>query len=200
MIGRFFYFNNTKEVALPIDTTNHLLDSKKIVKDVVVDKDQEGIIQDMFIAPRVLSLPVLFIPSLGIKAHIQDVGVTNLGNMATPSNAYDVGLYVYGSTLGAYGSSVIAGHVNNRFGLKAVFGDLHKIKVGDDIYVQIDKATEMHFVVLYTSVYDYDAYVPEVFTKDDKQYLNLITCTGTWLSEAHTHDKRLVVTSVLSTD
>jgi len=138
----------------------------------------------------------LLIPSLKINAKIQNVGITKKGNMSTPNNFFDVGLYKYGPNPGEKGSAIIDGHVNNGFGLKAVFGDLKNIKIGDDIYVEMEKGIKVHFVVTETSLYDYNAPADSVFNQKDNSYLKLITCSGTWIPEIKTHDKRLVVTAI----
>lgn len=59
----------------------------------------------------------------------------------------------------------------------------------------LEYTKHLHFVVTKISTYDFDAIVPEVFNQNDDYYLKLITCTGTWLKEFKTHDKRLVVTA-----
>ena len=140
--------------------------------------------------------PKLTIPNIGVSANIQYVGLTDTGKMATPTNFFDVGLYKYGPAPGEKGSSVIDGHVNNGLGLKAVFGNLKKIEYGDDIYVEMENGDKVHFIVTEISIYDFDSQVPEVFNQTDDYYLKLITCTGSWIKEYKTHDKRLVITAV----
>jgi LPXTG-site transpeptidase (sortase) family protein len=138
----------------------------------------------------------LIIPSLKIDAKIQNVGITKKGNMSTPNNFFDVGLFKYGPTPGEKGSAIIDGHVNNGFGLKAVFGNLENIKIGDDIYVEMKEGDKIHFKVTGTSLYDYNAPADSIFNQNDNSYLKLITCSGTWIPEFRTHDKRLVVTAI----
>lgn len=145
------------------------------------------------------SYPVrLLIPKLNIDANVQNVGVTKAGNMATPNNFTDVGWYKYGPLPGEMGSSVLAGHVNNGLALPGVFADLEKIGVGDDVYVTTQGGTKLHFVVSKIETFDYNAKDTNVFTENDGKLLKLITCTGTWVSQIKTHNKRLVVTTVLS--
>jgi LPXTG-site transpeptidase (sortase) family protein len=138
----------------------------------------------------------LIIPSLRIDAKIQNVGITKKGNMSTPNNFFDVGLFKYGPNPGEKGSAIIDGHVNNGLGLKAVFGNLENIKIGDDIYVEMKEGYKIHFKVTGTSLYNYNAPADSVFNQKDNSYLKLITCSGTWIPEFRTHDKRLVVTAI----
>jgi LPXTG-site transpeptidase (sortase) family protein len=141
----------------------------------------------------------LIIPKLSIDAKIQDVGITTKGNVSTPNNFFDVGLYKYGTAPGDSGVAIIDGHVTDGLGFNAVFGSLKNIKVGDDIYVEVKKGTKVHFVVTNTDVYDYNSSTKDIFqSSDNKSYLKLITCSGTWIPEIHTHNKRLIVTAVKS--
>ncbi len=183
-IARKIYFAPTDEISLPDNIEDKFISRTQLTSIVSNQADTKKI--ETF--SRRLTIPIL-----DIDAKIQDVGITNKGNMSTPNNFFDVGLYKYGPLPGETGSAVIAGHVNNGFGFNAVFGNLENIQTGDDIYVEIEKGTKIHFVVTSTSIYDYNASASEVFEQSDNSYLKLITCTGNWISELRTHDKRLVV-------
>lgn len=143
------------------------------------------------------SLPSrLLIPKLGIDADIQRLGVTKAGNMAAPDNFTDVSWYKFGTIPGAKGSAVIAGHEDNALSLDGVFKHLEDLALGDRIYVVDENGARHEFKVVEKRVYPYDLSGPElerVFNAKDKARLNLITCTGDWLPEAKTNDKRLVV-------
>lgn len=142
------------------------------------------------------SLPVLLeIPRINLSANIEEVGQTSQGSMDTPKYSADVGWYKYGVTPGGKGSAVIDGHLDNFLGLKAVFYNLNKLSVGDDVYVTNQKGEKLDFVVTSKKLYDYNATdTSAVFTStDDLVHLNLITCNGTWLKDVHNYDKRLVI-------
>ena len=142
-----------------------------------------------------VALPLrLRIPTIGIDAHIKQVGVTSKGEMATPGNFTDVAWYKYGPKPGESGSAVIDGHVDNGLSLAAVFKRLHELKVGDEIFVDTEDAKTLHFVVTATKSYPYnEAPTNVIFNTDGAARLNLITCTGSWLAGAHSYDQRLVV-------
>ncbi|MFA6256898.1 MAG: class F sortase [Candidatus Paceibacterota bacterium] len=140
----------------------------------------------------------LSIPKIKVETKIQEVGVTNKGNMAAPNNFVDVGWYKYGTIPGNVGSAVIAGHVNNGIALPAVFSNLKDLVEGDDIYITNDTGETLHFKVTGSKIYDYNAKADEVFAGDDSRTLRLITCSGVWVKEFRTHNKRLVVSAVLS--
>ncbi len=141
------------------------------------------------------SLPFrLRIPSIGIDAKVQHVGVNDKGNMANPNNFTDVAWYKYGPVPGASGSAVIAGHLDNGLGLPAVFKKLEEVQVGDDIFVEAEDGSTLRFVVTSARTYPYTE-VPTavVFNPSGSVRLNLITCAGTWLKDKKTYDERLVV-------
>lgn len=136
----------------------------------------------------------LRIPSIGVDAFVQHVGVNDKGNMAAPNNFVDVGWYKYGTVPGFTGSSVITGHVDNALGLPGVFIDLEKMKIGDEIFVSSKEGKELRFRVAEIQKYPYTSVPLKVlFSRRDLPRLNLITCGGTWLPYARSYDERLVV-------
>ena len=140
----------------------------------------------------------LRIPALGIDAHVQEVGVNTLGNMAAPNNFTDVGWYKYGTPPGFVGSAVITGHVDNALALPGVFKHLDELKIGDDIYVEKKDGTELHFKVTEIQEYPYkNVPLKTLFSRSDLPRLNLITCGGTWVPGERSYDERLVVYSEL---
>lgn len=192
----------TDEVNLPI-SENYFTEANQVanVNDSLNEVPQEGASQTQTNPTkeiRIASHPdQLRIPSIKVDANVQNVGITNKGNMGTPKNFKDVGWYAYGAVPGEVGSSVIAGHVNNGLALPAVFANLEDVKIGEDIYIDTVGEGTLHFVVTGTEVYDFDAEAPSVFTQNDGKYLKLITCTGEWVKEYRTHNKRLVVIAEL---
>lgn len=140
------------------------------------------------------SLPVkLEIPSIGVSASVESLGLTSSGAMDAPAGPKNVGWFNQGPVPGKVGASVIDGHSGWREG-KAVFDDLHKVKVGDKIHVQDSNNQIFTFVVKELRYYDKDADTREVFRLDDgKSHLHLITCAGEWDSSTRTSSKRLVV-------
>ncbi len=139
----------------------------------------------------------LVIPKINLDTKVDEVGITRKGNMATPSNFFDVGWYKYGTVPGNTGSAIIAGHVDDGFALPAVFFYLKNLRKGDDIYLTTKDGSVLHFVVAKSDVYDFNADASGVFSDKSGKLLKLITCTGTWLEEFRTHNQRLVVTAEL---
>lgn len=138
-------------------------------------------------------LPIrLKIPVIDVNAEIQNVGVTQAGEMAVPSNAFDVGWFELGPRPGEKGSAVISGHVDGKKGEAGVFKNLYKLKKGDKLHIKDDKGTSTVFVVQEKRIYD-PGYAEEVFSLNGKAHLNLITCDGVWDGAKKSYSKRLVV-------
>lgn len=138
----------------------------------------------------------LHIPKIGVDAKVQHLGVTRSGNMAAPSNFSDVGWYKLGTIPGKIGSAVISGHEDDAIATPAVFYNLNKLAIGDDVYVTDKNGNRLHFRVVDKKIVPYNLKGPElnaIFTRADKARLNLITCAGDWLPSAKTNDQRLVV-------
>lgn len=140
----------------------------------------------------------LRVPSLGIDANVQHVGVGKSGNMAVPTNYSDVGWYRAGSKPGQAGNAVMDGHVDNGFGLAGVFTKLDTIKPGAEVLVDYASST-VRFVVTRIESYDKDT-VPtkEIFSITGPPGLVLITCEGDWLESQKTYERRLVVYAKLA--
>jgi len=139
----------------------------------------------------------LIIPKIAVDANVQKVGITKKGNMATPNNFIDVGWYKYGTIPGEKGSAVLAGHVDDGLSLPGVFSRLNELQKGNDIYLMTENNEQLHFVVVKSTIYDFDASASKVFTENDEKFLKLITCTGDWLKQYNTHSQRLVISAVL---
>jgi sortase (surface protein transpeptidase) len=139
------------------------------------------------------------IPSLGVSASVQRLGLNSKGNVGAPSNFVDVGWYVRGPIPGQVGSAIIDGHVDNGLGLAGVFKHLSSIAIGDSVYVTDHKGTVLRFVVTdVQSFNDENAPLDAIFNQDNGMFLKLITCGGTWIPSEKAYDQRVVVTSVLA--
>ncbi|MCR4311007.1 MAG: class F sortase [Candidatus Taylorbacteria bacterium] len=141
-------------------------------------------------------IPVkLLIPSIGVKAIIEKVGVDSQGRMGLPSNFTDVGWYTYGPHPGEKGSAVIAGHLDTATDANAVFGNLANLKKGDDVYVIDDLKQIIHFKMLSTETYDEaEAPLEKIFNqRGGTARLNLVTCDGVWNQETRNYSERRVV-------
>lgn len=144
----------------------------------------------------------LIIPTIGVNANIQSVGLAWQGNgeMGIPTNFTDVGWYNGGPRPGEPGSAVIDGHLDGRNVKEAVFYDLGNLKAGDLVEVVDAGGKTWQFKVTDVKLYDYDASTTDIFSSDDsKAHLNLITCAGDWLKDQKQYNQRVVVFTELVT-
>ncbi len=135
----------------------------------------------------------LVIPSIGMNAVVQGVGVTAKGAMAVPSGTTKkVGWYKYGVVPGEAGSAVIDAHVF------AAFSKLKYLKPGADVYVITANNTTLHFVVTVAQTFSLSTLSPrQLFRPTVTSDLNLITCAGFLTPNHSTYDHRLVVYTTL---
>jgi sortase (surface protein transpeptidase) len=140
-------------------------------------------------------LPVrLRIPSLGIDAAVEQVGVDAEGNMATPEDPWNTGWYAPGVRPGQPGNAAIAGHVDYHNIGEVVFWDLNKLQAGDEVLVDTDNGKTLRFVVQDTTYFFPEtAPLQRIFGAANTANLNLITCGGTFNPATRHYDQRLVV-------
>lgn len=135
----------------------------------------------------------LRIQRINVDAIIEPVGLTIDGAMDTPKEAANAGWFSIGPHPGEMGSVVITGHLDAEDGATGVFHDLYVLTAGDQITVTDSSGVSRSFVVLESREYDWDEDVPEIFYNTNGQYLNLITCVGSWNNAQKKYEKRLVV-------
>lgn len=136
----------------------------------------------------------LKIPVIGVDSSVISVGLTPEGAMETPKKPDEVAWFNLGSRPGENGSAVMAGHYGWKNNVPAVFDNLHKLNVGDKIFVEDENGTIVTFIVREMRTYGKDEAAMDVFgSSDGKGHLNLVTCTGDWNSAEKTFSQRLVV-------
>ncbi|HEX2910472.1 MAG TPA: class F sortase [Chloroflexia bacterium] len=137
------------------------------------------------------------IPSVGINAFVEQVGLDSKNRMDVPRNIWNVAWFKLGAKPGERGNAVIDGHVDGPYSA-AVFWDLRKVQPGTKIYVQDASGQEKTFEVYDVQVYPYDqAPLDRIFGPSNDAQLNLITCTGTFDRKTENYDKRFVAYSRL---
>ncbi|UOR12041.1 class F sortase [Halobacillus amylolyticus] len=86
------------------------------------------------------------VPSIGIDAPVNEVGVLENGQMGVPKNDAVAGWFKPGTKPGNTGNAVLAGHVDNQSG-PAVFYYLKDLQKGDEIIVTNEEGKELTYVV-----------------------------------------------------
>lgn len=149
--------------------------------------------------PSAASLPQkLLIPSISVAATIQSVGLAANGRMGIPTNFTDVAWYWPGPKPGERGSAVIDGHLDSAHDKNAVFMNLSKLKINDEIDVVDKSGQKIKFRVTDTEIYDdQNAPLGKIFDRTGSTArLNLITCDGVWNQATKNYSGRLVVYAV----
>jgi len=183
-----------------IDNNNDISAEKKENNEQVIEnKNDSQIIDNIGSQTIENNIPAdnnfpsyLEIPSIGVNATIEHVGLTAEGNMDMTSSSKNVAWYELGTRPGEIGSATIGGHYG--YPGPAVFRNLPNLKKGDIVYVKGNNGETIKFAVREIRTYRADDIVKEVFLSDDGiAHLNIVTCNGTWLPSLQTYDKRLVV-------
>lgn len=127
-------------------------------------------------------LPVrLKIPIIGVDSAVEDAYITPDGRMDVPQGSRNVAWFALGPHPGQEGSAVIGGHFGISNGVKFVFYDLDKLKVGDKAYILDDGGNTLAFQVRRIQLFEREADATTVFTSSDGlAHLNIITCEGIW--------------------
>ena len=136
----------------------------------------------------------IYIDSIGVRSRVVEVGVDGNGAMAAPDFAYDAGWYKKSSLPGEAGAVVLDGHsAENGYG---IFGKLHTLPIGETLRIERGDGKIFTYKIVAKKTYRKDNVDME---KAINPYdgvnngLNIITCTGEWLSDQETLDKRIVV-------
>lgn len=131
--------------------------------------------------PMPASPPVrLRIPGIGVDAPVTRLGLAKDGGLDVPppEKGDAAGWYKDGTTPGAKGTAIVAGHVDNARG-PAVFYSLGTLEKGQRIEVTREDGRTAVFTVDAVEVYD-NADFPDrkVYGKKDRAELRVITCGG----------------------
>ena len=136
-------------------------------------------------APKVFPLPPsvptrVRIPAIHVSAPLTALALAKNGRLAAPPDADRnlAGWYRAGTSPGATGTAVVAGHVDNEQG-PAVFYDLGALKKGDTVDVDRSDRDTAVFTIDAIEVYsDQDFPSKKVYGKASRPELRLITCGG----------------------
>jgi sortase (surface protein transpeptidase) len=153
-------------------------------------------------APRPQHLPLpdgavgrLTIASIDVDAIARRVGLTAGGAMDVTPNIWDVGVFDGGVQPGHPGSAVIEGHLDWTTG-PAVFWNLHRLGMGDEVDYADADGTEHRFAVSRVRNIPWNSAIPDdLFATSGTPTLTMITCSGTWISSAHSYSTRLLLTA-----
>lgn len=137
------------------------------------------------------------IPSIGVTATVEQVALDQNNNMDVPKQPMDAAWYSPGPAPGQSGDAVIDGHLDWYGMPQAIFFNLDKLQVGDEIDIIAQDGTTQRFRVSKMANYPWDAHPTGLFATSGEPKLSLITCAGSWDTGSSTYSQRLVVDSTL---
>jgi LPXTG-site transpeptidase (sortase) family protein len=136
----------------------------------------------------------LVVPSIGVDASVQVLGLDAEGGMASPEGPEPVGWYTFSPTPGNPGNTVFSGHRDWRTGVTGVFWRLSELVPGDRLWVVLADGTEVGYdVVLSVLVGPDDMTVEEIVGQTPEEIITLITCEGVFDPSTKEYDRRRVV-------
>jgi LPXTG-site transpeptidase (sortase) family protein len=137
----------------------------------------------------------LTIKSLNLSARIKPMGVNSAGAIAAPVNIYDSGWYIGSAKPGTLGATFIDGHASGAT-RKGIFAYLDTLKNGNEVSVERGDGKVLTYKVVHVETVPKESVdMQEVLRTygDATEGLNLMTCTGTWIKDERTYDKRAIV-------
>jgi LPXTG-site transpeptidase (sortase) family protein len=105
-----------------------------------------------------------------------------------------VSWWKYGAKPGEKGSAVLAGHYKVESGAPGVFYKLNNVEVGDVVLLNDENGSKVKFQVIDKKIFKLEDFpTREIYTNKDGESLNMVTCTGDYISSTGTYSHRLVV-------
>ncbi len=135
----------------------------------------------------------LRIPSIGVDAGVESIGVLPGLQLKTPNDTSNVGWYDLGSGPGQNGDTVLTGHLDTQTGAPAVFAHLRQVKPGDTITVVAADGRTVDYRAESVGLVPNDRTPPDLFATDGPPRLTLITCAGTWDANRQLYSDRLLI-------
>jgi LPXTG-site transpeptidase (sortase) family protein len=137
--------------------------------------------------------PLLSIPAIGVAANVETKGTDANNVMQNPDDPSNVAWYSFTATPGVVGNAVFAGHVDYVGLGKTVFGDLAKLRQGDEIsYTSPDGQTFRYRVTATATAWSNDA-ANQYVAPTSTEMITLITCTGSFDRSTLSYNQRLIV-------
>ena len=142
------------------------------------------------------SYPRILIPSIGVDAYLESVGLDGLRRVATPRRPEDAAWYSPGPAPGQPGDAIIDGHLDSPAGV-AVFSKLGRLRPGSLVIIDSGGSITT-FRVSSLEVYGFAEHPLGLFSRSGPPRLTLITCFGAWDQALGTYQQRLLVESALA--
>jgi len=142
------------------------------------------------------------IPSLGVDAPVDIVGLIGDGKVEVPTDVLRTGWYQYSQVAGAStGSTVVVGHKDGVRQGAGAFYNLGDLQLGDRIVVTTEDGQRLRYEVVARESFDKEV-VPlaELFSGAGPHRLTLITCGGPFDATTLGYTDNVVITAVAISD
>jgi hypothetical protein len=134
------------------------------------------------------------VPSLGIDAAVDPVGVDPDGQLTIPADIGRVGWYRFGPVPGNVGSAVLAGHVDDVEQGLGVLAPLREAAVGQEVVVTDAEGTTTRWQIVSRGLIPKgELPLDRIFNRSGPPRLVLLTCGGPFLPEYRSYRDNLVV-------
>ncbi len=148
-------------------------------------------------APLPASTPIrLEIPAIDVHSDVIPVGITASNEIEVPSldRPMQTGWYKLGVSPGEKGNAVIVGHVDSQKVGPAVFFNLGKLRIGDEIRVSRMDGSVARFQVDGVQAFPKSEFPGEIVYGDNTlAALRLVTCGGQYDPKTHNYLSNVVV-------
>ena len=135
----------------------------------------------------------LRIPGIGVDSPLMQLGLLTDGSLQVPPSGFPAGWFAGAPTPGEIGPAIIAGHVDWN-GRPAVFYELRKMSVGDEVDVMRSDGKLAEFRVTRVARFAKDAFPSElVYGNINHAGLRLITCGGSFNRQARSYTDNIIV-------
>jgi hypothetical protein len=135
------------------------------------------------------------IPAIRVDSPLDPLGLDARGVLQAPGDFAHAGWYADGTTPGAVGPAVIAGHVDSRSG-PAVFLRLYQLRPGDQVQVQRGDRW-LVFRVVSKARYPKDRFpTADVYGPTPDAQLRLITCGGSFDAHRRSYVDNVVIYAI----
>lgn len=181
-------------IVVGLSVINPAIVSPKIVSKnstvVKITEPQPVLAEENLRTPN----PVLLnIPSIKVVAPFEAIGLNADRTIEVPVKDMTVGWFTYGAKPGDAGVSVVVGHLDSVKG-GAVFEDLHRIKVGDNVIIERQDGSKVVYTVDSLAKFSQNNFPTKlVYGVTNFPAIRLITCSGTYNKKTGSYSENLVV-------
>lgn len=138
---------------------------------------------------------LITIEKLGVKARVLQMSVNSDGSMQSPVNIFDAGWYTGSVKPGQLGASIIVGHASGTTS-GGVFNKLESLNAGDTISVERGDGQILRYQIVKKQTAKLSEVDMNNFMRPADgvtEGLNLMTCTGEWVKNSQTRDRRVMI-------